>query len=146
MRMVRELWEKPKKVRDTGADESPPLPTTADEVPHEPSFNPEFEPMADLASEFDQEFADPDAEPVTEQAHPETARFATPSPAPHAPPAADEDETAKRVDLFAERLSLVEKRMDGQEENLHRVLTMLVEWVENDVRSKENYVNAGRAA
>ena len=47
---------------------------------------------------------------------------------------------------IAQRLSLLEKRMDGQEENLHRVLTMLVEWVENDVQSKESYINAGRAA
>jgi hypothetical protein len=36
--------------------------------------------------------------------------------------------------------------MNGQEENLHRILTMLVEWVESDVRSKESYINAGRAA
>ena len=48
--------------------------------------------------------------------------------------------------MIAQRLSLLEKRMDGQEENLHRVLTMLVEWVENDVQSKESYINAGRAA
>ncbi len=51
-----------------------------------------------------------------------------------------------RVDIISKHLSLLESRMDGQEENLHRVLTMLVDWVESDIRSKESYVNAGRAA
>jgi hypothetical protein len=53
---------------------------------------------------------------------------------------------SKRVDIISKRLSLLETRMNGQEENLHRVLTMLVDWVESDIRSKESYVNAGRAA
>lgn len=52
----------------------------------------------------------------------------------------------KRVDVISKRLSLLESRLNEQEENMHRVLTMLVNWVESDVRSKENYVNAGRAA
>ncbi|QTD56449.1 XrtA/PEP-CTERM system-associated ATPase [Parasphingorhabdus cellanae] len=50
------------------------------------------------------------------------------------------------VDAIFKRLSSLESRMDGQEESLHRILTMLVEWVESDVRSKESYVNTGRAA
>lgn len=53
--------------------------------------------------------------------------------------------TTQRIDVISKRLSLLETRMNSQEENLHRVLTMLVEWVENDVRSKESNINAGRA-
>ncbi|MFK7841654.1 MAG: XrtA/PEP-CTERM system-associated ATPase [Sphingorhabdus sp.] len=53
---------------------------------------------------------------------------------------------AQQIDTMFKRLSLLETRMNDQEENLHRILTMLVEWVESDVRSKESYVNAGRAA
>lgn len=53
---------------------------------------------------------------------------------------------SKRVDIISKRLSLLESRMNGQEENLHRVLTMLVNWVESDIKSKESYINAGRAA
>ena len=58
----------------------------------------------------------------------------------------DDKAVSKRVDIISKRLSLLESRMNGQEENLHRVLTMLVDWVESDIRSKESYVNAGRAA
>ncbi len=53
---------------------------------------------------------------------------------------------SQRVDVISKRLSLIESRMDGQEENLHRVLTMLVTWVESEVRKKEDVINAGRAA
>lgn len=60
-------------------------------------------------------------------------------------PAAD-DMVSARVDAISKQLSTLESRMDGQEENLQRVLTMLVDWVESDIRSKESYVNAGRAA
>ena len=52
----------------------------------------------------------------------------------------------QRVDVISKRLSLLESRMDGQEENLHRVLTMLIAWVESEVRKKEDVINAGRAA
>ncbi|OAN99376.1 general secretion pathway protein [Sphingomonadales bacterium EhC05] len=52
----------------------------------------------------------------------------------------------ERVDNISKRLALLETRMNGQEENLHRVLTMLIDWVESDAQSKESYVNAGRAA
>lgn len=52
----------------------------------------------------------------------------------------------ERIDNISKRLSVLETRMNGQEENLHRVLTMLIDWVESDARSKESYVNAGRAA
>lgn len=51
-----------------------------------------------------------------------------------------------RVDIISKRLSLLESRMNAQEDNMHRVLTMLVNWVESDIRSKESYINAGRAA
>ncbi|GAB5488666.1 MAG: hypothetical protein Pars2KO_22360 [Parasphingorhabdus sp.] len=51
-----------------------------------------------------------------------------------------------RVDIISKRLSLLEDRMKGQEENLHHVLTMLVNWAESEIRSKESYNNAGRAA
>lgn len=53
---------------------------------------------------------------------------------------------SSRIDIVSKRLSLLESRMNEQEENIHRVLTMLVNWVESDIRSKESYVNAGRAA
>lgn len=53
---------------------------------------------------------------------------------------------SKRVDIISKRLSLLESRMNEQEENMHRVLTMMVNWVESDIRSKESYINAGRAA
>lgn len=59
---------------------------------------------------------------------------------------AADDAVSARVDIISKQLSSLESRMGGQEENLHRVLTMLVDWVESDIRSKESYVNAGRAA
>lgn len=60
-------------------------------------------------------------------------------------PAAD-DAVLARIEAISEKLSAMECRMGSQEENLHRILTMLVDWVESDIRSKESYVNAGRAA
>jgi len=53
---------------------------------------------------------------------------------------------SSRIDIVSKRLSLLESRMNEQEENMHHILTMLVNWVESDIRSKESYVNAGRAA
>lgn len=55
-------------------------------------------------------------------------------------------ESSSEIKELANRLAKMEARMDGQEENLHRVLTMLVDWVESDIQSKESYVNTGRAA
>ena len=55
-------------------------------------------------------------------------------------------ESNNQIKELANRLAKMEARMDGQEENLHRVLTMLVDWVESDIQSKESYVNTGRAA
>ncbi|MEO9600724.1 XrtA/PEP-CTERM system-associated ATPase [Parasphingorhabdus sp.] len=52
----------------------------------------------------------------------------------------------EQIQAISKRLSLLETRMGEQEENLQRVLTMLVEWVERDALSKESYINAGRAA
>ncbi len=59
---------------------------------------------------------------------------------------AADDAVLARIDAISEKLSAMESRMGSQEENLHRILTMLVDWVESDIRSKESYVNAGRAA
>lgn len=53
---------------------------------------------------------------------------------------------AQRIDIISKRLSLLETRMNKQDENLHHVLTVLIDWVENDVRNKERHVNEGRAA
>jgi general secretion pathway protein A len=148
------LWEKPKKARDTGAEQSL---ETSDfsseqqieepfEESFEPAFEPEIEPMPapehDVVNLWDRDaLAESFQEPAQTQfaAEQESAAFAV-------PPASADGATEQKVDMISQRLSLLEKRMDGQEENLHRVLTMLVEWVENDVRSKESYVNAGRAA
>ena len=44
----------------------------------------------------------------------------------------------ERVDNISKRLALLETRMNGQEENLHRVLTMLIDWVESDAQSKDS--------
>ena len=81
---------------------------------------------------------------------PEPVRVEIPRPvAAHTPPppAAPDGTTEKsRIDTLSKRLALMESRMNEQEESLHRVMTMLVDWVESDVRAKESYVNAGRAA
>ncbi|MEM8919524.1 MAG: XrtA/PEP-CTERM system-associated ATPase [Pseudomonadota bacterium] len=53
---------------------------------------------------------------------------------------------SSEVQALAERVAQLEARLDSQEENLQRILTMLVDWVESDVRSKEDHVNTGRAA
>mgnify|MGYP005989888925 FL=1 len=123
------LWEKPKRAADPGSGQVDETPVQSSEPQAEPVSTPDRQVV-------DYRMDDVPARPVQES---EDARVET------AQPAADK-ETAQRIDMMARRLSLLEKRMDGQEENLQRVLTMLVEWVESDVRSKESYVNAGRAA
>jgi len=123
------LWEKPKRVIDPGAGQA----TEIKAQPPEPQAEPVFAPDPEVVNfRMDEVPAQP-------------AQEAAETRAEAAKPAVD-NETAQRIDMIVQRLSLLEKRMDGQEENLHRVLTMLVEWVENDVQSKESYINAGRAA
>ena len=144
------LWEKPKKVRDAGSEPSVEISNLSSEQPvvepdaepSEPAFEAPPATDHDVVNLRDREAS---VEPVDEPVQPGFAS-AEKAPAFAAPGAALDDATAGKVDMITQRLSLLEKRMDGQEENLHRVLTMLVEWVENDVRSKESYVNAGRAA
>jgi len=144
------LWEKPKKAEAVGQDPISDMPGEMAEQDQERPPQTPSQPEHVPASASEDEAGIPTAPSEKEQ--PLSAPATT--PVPEAVKAAEpersmpviDDETAQIVDMFAKRLSLVEKRMDGQEENLHRVLTMLVEWVENDVRSKESYVNAGRAA
>lgn len=81
------------------------------------------------------------AEPVA-PAEPVAVASESPAEAEPAVPAADTGE----VQALAKRIAELESRIDSQEENLQRILTMLVDWVEGDVRSKENHVNTGRAA
>lgn len=140
------LWEKPKKARDTSAEQ---LVETSNfssepqiEEPSEESVEPTPAQEHDVVNLWDRDaLAESFQEPAQTQfaAEQEAAAFAV-------PPVAPDGAAEQKVDMISQRLSVLENRMDGQEENLHRVLTMLVEWVENDVRSKESYVNAGRAA
>ncbi|WP_417621666.1 XrtA/PEP-CTERM system-associated ATPase [Parasphingorhabdus sp.] len=129
------LWEKPKKAPE-------PVARQPEEVAIETATLSQESPV--------DEVVDLQAPEKTRQPHQEiagkpqdTKTDATQSSAP--PPPIDKV-MSQRIDVISKRLSLLETRMNGQEENLHRVLTMLVEWVESDVRSKESYVNAGRAA
>lgn len=134
------LWEKPKKAQDpvvdTAAKSSSPEPAV------EPASASEHEIVKlqtpDSPEQPVQQAADPQI-----SAKPKAVESVVPQPA--ADPAIDKA-TVQRIDIMAKRLSLMETRINDHEENLHRVLTMLVEWVESDVRSKESYVNAGRAA
>ncbi|MEH6662620.1 MAG: XrtA/PEP-CTERM system-associated ATPase [Parasphingorhabdus sp.] len=132
------LWEKPKKAEEAGVD------ALAKSSSHEsvPSAEPAPAPEHQVVNLRTPEAP---AEPVRQA---DEARIAAePKPVESvAPPAAADKAMAQRIDIISKRLSLMEARMNDQEENLHRVLTMLVEWVESDVRSKESYVNAGRAA
>ena len=140
------LWEKPKKAHSADFDQSPedaePEYRQEYEPAPEPGYNPVQEhevPVASFPTSERTEQSSHEREQMQSEAEPQVAEFALPQ-------APVDDAFARRIELVSQRLSLMEKRMDGQEENLHRVLTMLVEWVENDVRSKESYVNAGRAA
>ena len=144
------LREKPKKARDTSFEHAPAESGEMVEQVREAQQQSLSHPPHVPVSEPKQEVVNPTLPSGREEAvsKPAVAPVPAATRAPDVEPGlpAIDDETAEIVDMFAKRLSLVEKRMDGQEENLHRVLTMLVEWVENDVRSKESYVNAGRAA
>jgi general secretion pathway protein A len=132
------LWEKPKRAADPAAEQAAQSPVQSPPPPVEPLATAEHEVVNRRMDERP-------TQPVQEAVE---AKAAAPSesPAKAAAQPAHDTETAQRIEMMAKRLSQLEARMDGQEENLHRILTMLVEWVENDVRSKESYVNAGRAA
>lgn len=80
---------------------------------------------------------------------PQTEQFSeeyVEAPAPPVVEARLDDKVLAHVAMMTSKLAALESRMDGHEDNVHRVLVMLVDWVENDIRSKESYVNAGRAA
>lgn len=132
------LWEKPKRGTEASAEPVRETPAQSSESQAKPVFMPEPE-MVNL------HMAEPPMQSFPETAETKAATNSEGDAEPVPRPAVDE-ETVQRIDMMAERLSLLETRMNGQEENLHRILTMLVEWVESDVRSKESYVNAGRAA
>lgn len=128
------LWEKPKKAvkrnqeaAAAGAAQST-MQQPAPVAQEAPTVSTSSQPVAHSAPQ--------------QAAHSTAASHQQPQAAS---PTAD-NSASQRVDVISKRLSLLETRMNGQEENLHRVLTMLVEWVESDIRSKESYVNTGRAA
>lgn len=132
------LWEKPKRDLGPGAEQAAAIQTQ--------SFEPQVEPVSDREHEVvSLRVPEAPTQPVSKASEAQAATNIQAQPNATPPPAAD-NATAQRIDIMSKRLSLLETRMNGQEENLHRVLTMLVEWVESDVRSKESYVNAGRAA
>src|SRR5690554_116338 len=56
------------------------------------------------------------------------------------------DKLIAHIDMMTNKLAALESRLESHEQSVHRVLSMLVDWVENDIRSKESYINAGRAA
>lgn len=121
------LWEKP--TRSAPANPQP-------EVAEAPEEQAPAAPVAAVAPEA--------PSPVVSEPAPLRSVDPAPEPAPVA--AAVDNEVLASMDALSRQLSALEARMDGQEESLHRVLTMLVDWVESDIRSKESYVNAGRAA
>ncbi|MEW4466802.1 XrtA/PEP-CTERM system-associated ATPase [Parasphingorhabdus sp. JC815] len=86
------------------------------------------EELIDQTAAVSQNASQPDGEPVA-------AAIAEP-----------DDKIMAQLDSINSKLASLESRMGDHEQNVHRVLTMLVDWVENDIRSKESYVNAGRAA
>ncbi|MEP3227462.1 MAG: XrtA/PEP-CTERM system-associated ATPase [Parasphingorhabdus sp.] len=151
------LWEKPARKSAVQPEENPEM----EPAPAVESYQPI---VADIAAAV--EPSEPSIAPVpaVEAADHEVLPFRSgaeiaaptePVAAPIAPPlegqsplaTPDTNEVvAAQVDMISKQLSALEMRMGGQEDNLHRVLTMLVDWVESDIRSKESYVNAGRAA
>ena len=136
------LWEKPARTTMT---QSEPEPVSA-----------ESEPVASVAAVI-QEIPNSTATEETSRDHevlpfksvdssPELASVETAAMDQPISQLVSDNEITARLDKISRQLSTMESRMDSQEENLHRVLTMLVDWVEGDIRSKESYVNAGRAA
>ena len=136
------LWEKPRRGVDSGAEQARETPVQSSEPQAEWQAEPVSPPEHEVVN---LRTAEPPMRPIHQPAETDAGTTSESSARPAPQPAAAE-EAMDRIDRMAERLSLLETRMNGQEENMHRVLTMLVEWVESDVRSKESYANAGRAA
>ncbi|GAA0484000.1 hypothetical protein GCM10009096_28160 [Parasphingorhabdus litoris] len=137
------LWEKPARSAKKEADPE----QLADPAVPEPVAVENSTPIAAEAVQSEHEVVplrsvDLVAEPVSTEPEPDPEQIAQPVAAE---PVMD-DAITSRLDSIAEQLSGIESRMDGQEESLHRVLTMLVDWVESDIQSKESHVYAGRAA
>ena len=138
------LWEKPKRDYQRAAEQTAEAAANSSAPEAEPEFKPEPDVVNLLKPEAPAQSTQAEL-PEQKLSEAETQSSAAPAPAKMQPPQADK-EIVERLDMLAKRLSQLETRMDGQEKNVHRILTMLVEWVENDVRSKESYKNAGRAA
>ncbi|WP_108810254.1 XrtA/PEP-CTERM system-associated ATPase [Sphingorhabdus sp. Alg231-15] len=139
------LWEKPARAAEKQVE--PELVSVPEEfTPAAPVADAELQSALTSSSEEasdDHEvlpFRHADSVPVQEVEEPVAV-----NPSPVAQPVSD-DATADSMGIISKRLAAIESRMDNQDESLHRVLTMLVDWVESDIRSKESYVNAGRAA
>ncbi len=135
------LWEKPARSTQTETDEeaAPVFETVEPQVAMSIPSPVAEQPVAPVKVEH---------EPVSLQSVDSISEL--PPVQPEEPlinsePAVD-DAVLARIDAISDKLSAMENRMGSQEENLHRILTMLVDWVESDIRSKESYVNAGRAA
>ncbi|MEP2988774.1 MAG: XrtA/PEP-CTERM system-associated ATPase [Parasphingorhabdus sp.] len=121
------LWKKPSKVSAEEPVHSDPMPTShVDE--EQDTVSPKVANTEVAKTVFEEPIQKPVSEVVSSSLE------------------SSDKGVSKRVDIISKRLSLLESRMNEQEENMHRVLTMLVSWVESDVRSKESYINAGRAA
>lgn len=132
------LWEKPKKADRADADQAPETIVAAPEQPEQWGPTPDHEVVNLRTPEIPEQSQQA---PVEQSVAAKIEGLESAASQPMADKA-----NAQQIDTMFKRLSLLETRMNGQEENLHRILTMLVEWVESDVRSKESYVNAGRAA
>ncbi|WP_422343598.1 XrtA/PEP-CTERM system-associated ATPase [Parasphingorhabdus sp.] len=137
------LWEKPAR-----SGQSPAAPET--EVVSESAASvvatvaePSVPTEEEVASSEHDVLPFKSAEPVAETVSAPPVAMEKPEKA--SAPVEEKTDTAA-VEAIAERLAEMEARMAGQEEHLHHILTMLVDWVESDIRSKESYVNAGRAA
>ncbi|WP_373491858.1 XrtA/PEP-CTERM system-associated ATPase [Parasphingorhabdus sp.] len=132
------LWEKPKKAQEPIAEAAIEAPPPSTEPYRESASVPEHEVVNLRMPEAPAQTVErlTSAPP---EAHSETVRNNEHRSAP-------DTAMAQRIETLSQQLSQMETRMNGQEENMHRILTMLVEWVESDVQSKESYVNAGRAA
>ena len=133
------LMEKPSKAVEP---ELPPLTSAAQET-SQPEAKIEEHEVVSLRS-----VATEPAETVPqtqEKVEPSDPPVAQVEASPEVAEAAPVEDTAE-VQALAERIAQLESRIESQEENLQRILTMLVDWVESDVRSKESHVNTGRAA
>lgn len=139
------LWEKPARSAQEQT-ESETVPAPVEPAPAAPVSFAALETLAESVTEPDQE----QHEVLPFRAVDTVAEASVAEPVASEQPQAVEkpadDGMAVRVDMISKQLAAMEARMDSQDENLHHILTMLVDWVESDIRSKESYVNAGRAA